>query len=562
MNAKEEVLSPNEPLKLGSNYLRGTIVEGLQNPVTGGISDDDAQLIKFHGCYLQDDRDVRQERLKQKLEPLYSFLIRVRMAGGVCSPSQWLELDRLAQSHANQSLRLTTRQTFQFHGVLKRNLRDTIYQINQTLLNTIAACGDVNRNVMVNVLPEVSGLHQQAYHWGQAISDRLLPKTSAYHEIWLGKTQVAGQPADSEPVYGETYLPRKFKIGIAVPPRNDIDVFSQDIGLIAVADGDDLIGFNVAVGGGLGRTHGDDQTYARLGSVIGYCPADKVVEVCEQILCIQRDHGNRSNRKQARLKYTVDRHGVEWFGQELNKRLGWNLGAARSYHFDTSGDPFGWVEGDDGLGYYTLFIESGRVKDFEDYPLMTGLREIASVLQGEFRLTGNQNLCIAKVPSGQRAQIDELLARYGLDGGLRQSNLRKASMSCVGLPTCGLAMAESERYLPEFVTRVEELLAEVGLPDEPIIIRIIGCPNGCGRAPLAEIGLVGKSPGHYQLWLGASPNGDRLNQLVKESATEAEILQLLRPILQSFAQERLPQERFGDFVTRSGYVDDPAGYEI
>ena len=562
MNTSEETLAPNEPMKFGSNFLRGTIAEGLQDPVTGNISADDAQLIKFHGCYVQDDRDLRQERLKQKLEPLYSFLIRVRMAGGVCTPRQWLELDRLAQSHANNSLRLTTRQTFQFHGVLKRNLRDTIYQINQMLLDTIAACGDVNRNVMVNVLPELSGLHAQAYRWGQAISDHLLPKTSAYHEIWLGKTQVAGQAPDSEPMYGETYLPRKFKIGIAVPPRNDIDVFSQDIGLIAIDDGEKLLGFNVAVGGGLGRSHGDDKTYSRLGSVLGYCPADKVVEVCEQILCIQRDHGNRYNRKNARLKYTVDRHGVEWFTRELNNRLGWSLGAERSYHFDTSGDAFGWVEGDDGLGYYTLFIESGRVKDFDDYPLMTGLREIAGVLQGEFRLTGNQNLCIAMVKPDQRTQIDELLAKHGLDSGLRQSNLRKASMSCVGLPTCGLAMAESERYLPEFVTRVEELLADVGLPDEPIIIRIIGCPNGCGRAPLAEIGLVGKSPGHYQLWLGASPNGDRLNQLVKESATEAEILELLRPILKSFADKRLPEERFGDFVTRSGYVDDPAGYEI
>lgn len=562
MSTTEEALSANEPLKLGSEFLRGTIAEGLQDPVTGNISEGDAQLIKFHGCYVQDDRDLRQERLKQKLEPLYSFLIRVRMAGGVCSPAQWLELDRLAHSHANGSLRLTTRQTFQFHGVLKRNLRDTIYQINQTLLDTIAACGDVNRNVMVNVLPELSRLHAEVYGWGQAISDALLPKTSAYHEIWLGKTQVAGQPADSEPMYGPTYLPRKFKIGIAVAPRNDVDVFSQDIGLIAVADDEKLLGFNVAIGGGLGRTHGDDSTYARLASVIGYCPADKVVEVCEQILCIQRDHGNRSNRKNARLKYTVDRHGLDWFGQELNTRLGWNLGAERSYHFDTSGDAFGWVDGSDGLGYYTLFIESGRVKDFDDYPLMTGLREIAQMLDGEFRLTGNQNLCIAKVKPEQRVEIDRLLAQYGLDSGIRQGATRKASMACVGLPTCGLAMAESERYLPGFVTRVEQLLTDVGLPDEPIIVRITGCPNGCGRAPLAEIGLVGKSPGHYQLWLGASPNGDRLNQLVKESVTEEQIFELLAPMLKTFADKRLPGERFGDFVTRNGYVDDPTGYEI
>ncbi|HAC34126.1 MAG TPA: NADPH-dependent assimilatory sulfite reductase hemoprotein subunit, partial [Gammaproteobacteria bacterium] len=510
----EELLSPNEPLKKQSNFLRGTIAEGLADPVTGNICEGDAQLIKFHGCYVQDDRDLRQERLKQKLEPLYSFLIRIRMAGGVCQPQQWLDLDRLAHSHANGSLRLTTRQTFQFHGVLKRNLRDTIYQINQTLLDTIAACGDVNRNVMVNVVPEKSQLHAQVYQVGRDISDSLLPNTTAYHEIWLGRKQVAGH-VDEEPMYGDTYLPRKFKIGVAVPPLNDIDVYSQDIGLIAIANGDELAGFNVVVGGGLGRSHGDESTYPRLGDVIGFCRPDQVVELCKQILCLQRDHGNRSNRKNARLKYTIDRHGLEWFVGDLQQRLGWQLSPARSFHFDSSGDQYGWVEDEQGLGYYTLFIESGRVRDFPDYPLMSGLRRIAEVLEGEFRLTGNQNLCIARVKPEQRHQIDQLLADYGMERGLRQSPVRKASMACVGLPTCGLSMAESERYLPHFVTRVEELLADVGLPEEPVMIRITGCPNGCGRPYLGEIGLVGKSPGHYQLWLGASPNGDRLNQLYR-----------------------------------------------
>ena len=333
----EELLSPNEPLKKQSNFLRGTIAEGLADPVTGNICEGDAQLIKFHGCYVQDDRDLRQERLKQKLEPLYSFLIRIRMAGGVCQPQQWLDLDRLAHSHANGSLRLTTRQTFQFHGVLKRNLRDTIYQINQTLLDTIAACGDVNRNVMVNVVPEKSHLHAQVYQVGRDISDSLLPNTTAYHEIWLGRKQVAGQ-VDEEPMYGDTYLPRKFKIGVAVPPLNDIDVYSQDIGLIAIANGDELAGFNVVVGGGLGRSHGDESTYPRLGDVIGFCRPNQVVELCKQILCLQRDHGNRSNRKNARLKYTIDRHGLEWFVGDLQQRLGWRLSPARSFHFDSSGD--------------------------------------------------------------------------------------------------------------------------------------------------------------------------------------------------------------------------------
>lgn len=561
-------LSANERIKARSRLLRGSILEGLKDPLTGAIAEEDTQLTKFHGTYQQDDRDLRQERLAQKLEPLYSFMIRVRVPGGVCTPRQWLELDRLATSHANGTLRLTTRQAFQFHGVLKRNLRDTIYQINQSLLDTLAACGDVNRNVMCGVVPERSDLHAQAYGATIAIADRLLPQTGAYHEIWLGRQRFAGGEPEREPLYGETYLPRKFKIAVAVPPRNDVDVYANDLGFIAIEDDSGgLAGFNVCVGGGLGRTHGEEETYPRLADVIGFCRPDRVADVAQQVVTIQRDYGDRQNRKRARFKYTIDDRGLDWFREELQRRLGWKLDEARACHFDQSGDDYGWVQGRDGLWYGTLFIENGRVADRPDYPLMTGLRRVVEALEkrgrGELRLTGNQNLCIAALSDADRQTVEALLSEHGIMADRSgASALRRASMACVALPTCGLAMAEAERYLPHLVTRLDEIMAANGLSDDPIVVRMTGCPNGCGRPYLGEVGLVGKSPGHYQLWLGASPQGDRLNQLYRESVDEEELLAILTPLIRRYAVERHPQERFGDFVVRVGIVDNPMAFEI
>jgi sulfite reductase (NADPH) hemoprotein beta-component len=546
--------SPVERIKEASDYLRGSIVASLADPITGALADSDTQLIKFHGSYQQDDRDVRDERRRKKLEPLYSFMVRVRAPGGVVTPAQWLVLDELARSHANGSLRLTTRQSFQVHGIAKTLLKDTIASVNRTLLTTIAACGDVNRNVMCNPNPYRSALHREVFDWACRISDYLTPNTRAYHEIWLDDRLVAGGEPDHEPIYGRTYLPRKFKIAIAVPPSNDVDVRAHDLGFIAIVDGDRLAGFNVSVGGGMGMTHGEPATYPRLADVIGFCTPDQVLAVTEQVVAVQRDFGDRSDRKHARLKYTIDDRGIDWFTGELASRLGYRLEAARPFHFETNGDRYGWTDGIDGKLHLTLFIENGRVRDTPDCELMTGLREIAKIHDGDFRLTANQNLIIANIDPAKRPQIESLLARHRLADGDGRSALRLNAMACVALPTCGLAMAESERYLPSLIGKLEQVLAACGLANDAITVRMTGCPNGCARPYLAEIAFVGKSPGKYNVYLGGGFAGERLNKLYRSGLSEPEILAELTPILQRYAAERGPSERFGDFAIRAGYV--------
>lgn len=549
-----ENLDALEHLKTESNYLRGTIEEGLEDPLTGAISDDDTKLLKFHGSYQQDDRDVRDERRKQKLEPAYAFMIRVRLPGGKATPEQWIAMDDISNNYANHTLKLTTRQTFQFHGILKRNLKSSMKKINESVLDTIAACGDVNRNTMCNPNPYQSNINKEILDYATAISDHLLPKTNAYHEIWLDGEKVLDSKEEVEPMYGEKYLPRKFKIGIAVPPSNDIDVFSQDIGLIAIVENDELVGFNVAIGGGMGMTHGNPDTYPQVGRIAGFIPKDKVIDVCEALLTIQRDLGNRSNRKNARFKYTVDRFGVDNIVKELNARLGWEISEAREFKFEHNGDRLGWIEGEKGVWNYTLFIQNGRVKDTEDYKLKTALREIAETHTGDFRLSPNQNLIIANVTEEKKADIQSLIDKYGLTDGKNYSGLRRNSMACVAFPTCGLAMAESERYLPTLLSKIEDLLDEAGVSEEEITIRMTGCPNGCARPALAEIAFIGKAPGKYNMYLGGSFNGDRLNKLYKENIDEKEILESLRPILMDYGKSRLEGEHFGDFVIRSGVV--------
>lgn len=546
-----------EELKLSSNFLRGTLEESLNDRITGSIPELDNRLMKFHGSYMQDDRDLRAEREKQKLEPAYQFMVRIRAAGGVVTAKQWLEVDRIAQKYAGSTIRLTTRQSFQLHGILKWHLRDSFQEINQALLSTIAACGDVNRNVMCNPNPYQSEVHAEVYEWAKKLSDHLEPRTRAYHEIFLGEEKIADSREldNQEPIYGPVYLPRKFKIGIAVPPSNDVDVFSQDLALIAIYEGKKLQGFNIAVGGGMGMTYGDVNTYPQLARLIGFCRPEQLIEVAEQVVKIQRDYGNRSVRKNARLKYTIDRRGIEWFTGELHERLGWELEEARPYHFDHNGDRYGWVKGVNGKWNLTLFIENGRIKDWEDYPLMTGLREIAKVHNGDFRLTPNQNLIIGNISTQKKKKIEELLNQYGLTYGERQTALRRNAMACVALPTCGLAMAEAERYFPSLLTKIEHILDEVGLKDEEIVIRMTGCPNGCARPFLGEIAFTGKAVGRYNLYLGASFTGDRLNKLYKENITEAEILDTLRPILKRYAEERQEGEHFGDFVIRAGIIE-------
>lgn len=546
-----------ERIKSESNYLRGTLAETLENPISSGIPDDDNRLMKFHGSYLQDDRDLRNERRRQKLEPAYQFMVRVRAPGGVATPEQWLVMDRLAHEYANGTLKLTTRQAFQMHGILKWDMKKSIQAINESLMDTLAACGDVNRNVMCNPNPYQSEIHEEVYDWARKLSEYLSPQTNAYHEIWLdGDKLIDSQETsvETEPMYGELYLPRKFKIGIAVPPSNDIDVFSQDLGFIAIIENYQLVGFNIAVGGGMGMTHGDTETYPQLGRIIGFCKPDQLLEVAEKIITIQRDYGNRSVRKYARFKYTIDKRGLDWVSQELNNRLGWELAEERDYHFDHNGDRYGWVKGINDQWNFTLFIQNGRIKDLDDYPLMTGLREIAKVHTGDFRLTPNQNLMISNVTNEKKQEIMKLIEKYGITAGEQYTALRRSSMACVAFPTCGLAMAEAERYLPSLLEKIEEIIDESGLRDKEIIIRMSGCPNGCSRPALGEIGFIGKAPGKYNMYLGASFVGDRLNKLYKENIGEEDILKLLRPLIFQYAKEKKENEHFGDFMIRAGHV--------
>src|SRR5579859_3003201 len=522
-------LSDLERIKDASRQLRGTIAEGLRDPVTNAISEDDNKLLKFHGSYLQEDRDVREERRKQKLEPAYSFMLRARLPSGVVTPSQWLVYDRLAREYANGTLRITTRQTFQWHGIIKHHLKPTIAAIHDALANTIAACGDVVRNVVSTPNPVESSAHAVAYAWATRLSVELSPRTSAYHEIWLDGEPLVGEPKEEEPLYGRTYLPRKFKIGLAIPPLNDIDVFAQDLGLIAIIEQGELKGFNIAIGGGMGATHGDPSTYPRLATVIGFTTPDRLFAVAETIVAVQRDWGNRSERKHARLKYTLDHRGVDVFKTELERRLGFALEAERSYRFDHNGDRYGWIEGEDGRWHLTLQIESGRLADVGERRWITGLRELAKVHAGDFRMTCNQNVIVANVAADQRARIDAIAAEHGLDGYRTQSGIRKHAVACVALPTCGLAMAESERYLPELLPKLEALLEAHDLRDAPILLRLSGCPNGCSRPYLGEIALVGRGPGRYDLRLGADFRGERLNQVYRENVDETAILEALAP---------------------------------
>lgn len=550
----------NEDIKIQSNFLRGTIAEGLEDPTTGAISASDQQLTKFHGTYMQDDRDLRDQRKAQGMEPAYSFMIRCRLNGGVATPSQWLQMDAISTSYGNETMKLTTRQTFQFHGVIKTKLKPAMRGINKALMTTIAACGDVNRNVMCSTLPTKSAFHKDVYGISARISDHLLPSTTAYHEIWLKedndkKTKVAGDAVvDHEPLYGPTYLPRKFKITIAIPPHNDTDVYAHDIGLIAIkGSGGHLDGFNVLAGGGMGVTHNNKKTYPRTGTMMGFVSADRVHIVCEKIMLVQRDNGDRKNRKHARLKYTIDDMGVDLFRQKVEELLGYKFEEPRHFEFKSNIDTFGWQLDEFGKNHFTFFIENGRVEDTADFPMKTGLREIAKLHKGEFRLTGNQHLCLSGIHNDDMEQIKDMMKQYKLDN-VQFSGLRLSSSACVAFPTCGLAMAESERYLPELITKLETCLEENGLRQDSIVMRMTGCPNGCARPWLAEVGFVGKAYGAYNMYLGGGYHGQRLNKLFRSSIGEEEILDIMKPLLKRYAQERQEEERFGDFTIRIGMI--------
>ena len=540
----------NESIKRASRQLRGTIAADLQDTSTGNISEQNSQLTKFHGLYMQDDRDQRNALKRAGKEKAFAFMLRLHLPGGRISPKQWLVLDQLAGQLASPSLRLTTRQTFQFHGVLKQNAKPFIQCVHEVMLDSRSACGDVNRNVMVSPNPERNPVLQQVYEQACAWGAHALPHSRAYHEIWLDEKLVVGGEPEVEPLYGQTYLPRKFKTAFALPPSNDVDIFSQDLGFIAISDAGKLSGYNVTVGGGMGMSHGQSGTFPRLGDVLGFIPADKVIAVGEAVLTTQRDYGDRTNRKHARLKYTIADRGVAWFRAEVERRAETTFATARPFSFTTSSDPHGWHECAGGTWFYGLHILSGRIKDLPAWPMKTALREIAEIHTGDFRLTPSQNLTISGVSPAQKPLVENILRRHGLTAENHRSGLRLNALSCVALPTCGLALAESERLLPSVLTKLEAILQENGLLNEAISLRIVGCPNGCSRPYLGEIALVGRAPDKYALYLGGRLNGTLLNRLAAASVTLDEAIALLAPIIKCYSRERKAGEKFGDFCNR------------
>ncbi|HDU8642231.1 TPA: assimilatory sulfite reductase (NADPH) hemoprotein subunit [Morganella morganii subsp. morganii] len=548
----EGKLSDSERMKRDSNYLRGTIKEDLKNGLTGGFEGDNFLLIRFHGMYQQDDRDIRAERTEQKLEPRHAMMLRCRLPGGVITPEQWLKIDKFAAEQTLYgSIRITNRQTFQFHGILKGDVKPAHQMLHEAGLDSLATANDVNRNVLCTSNPVQSGLHREAYEWAKKISEHLLPRTRAYAEIWLDKEKVAA--TDEEPILGETYLPRKFKTSVVIPPLNDVDLHANDMNFVAIEENGKLIGFNVLVGGGLAMTHGDTATFPRLASEFGFIPLKDTLAVAEAIVTTQRDWGNRTERKNAKTKYTLERVGVDTFKQETERRAGITFSPIRPYEFTLRGDQIGWLKGIDDHWHLTLFIENGRLIDLPGKPLKTGVAEIARIHRGDFRLTANQNLIIAGIPEAEKSRIESLARTHGLISD-NVTPLRENSMACVSFPTCPLAMAEAERFLPEFVTEVEKIMSSHGVGNEEIVLRVTGCPNGCGRAMLSEVGLVGKAPDRYNLHLGGNRTGTRIPRMYRENISSAAILSVLEELIGRWSQERADGEDFGDYLIRAGVV--------
>lgn len=530
--------------------LAGTIAATLNDPAADHFSDDDNQFLKFHGSYQQDDRDLRKTGKK------YIMMVRGRIPGGVMTAAQWAVFDDLSTRYGNQTLRITTRQSIQFHGVPKSGLRPLIKTINEALLSTLAACGDVNRNVLAPPTPAYSAARAEVFADCHRTALALAPRTRAYHSIWIDGEQLnLEDPANKsfeDPLYGKTYLPRKFKIAFAIPPVNDVDLFTNCLGFIAVVENGRLAGYNVAVGGGMGRSHGNDATYPRLADVVGFITPDKVVDVAKAVLTIHRDFGDRTDRKHARLKYVVAEKGADWTRSEIEKRVGCPLAPAKPFQFETMGDLYGWRRAVDGSWFLGLFVETGRVADTEKVRLKTALRRVADTFPSlEFRLTPNQNVVLANVSDDLKPRVQSILAEHGVDSDKAPHILHASSLACPALPTCGLALAESERMLPGLIDRIAALCREVGLQDQEIVIRSTGCPNGCARPYMAEIAFVGKAPGRYQVWFGGNAAGTRLNRPWKDMVKDADIENELRPVLERFARERTPGERFGDFCDRA-----------
>jgi sulfite reductase (NADPH) hemoprotein beta-component len=553
-------LSSTERIKMASDGLRGTLKESLRDELTGAVREDDQALIKFHGMYQQDDRDRREERSAKKLEWLYSYMLRLRLPGGFMTGEQYIGLHHIAGEHSTGVIKITTRQTIQLHGILKSHVKPTIKAFNTILIDSISACGDVNRNVTCAAHPKFSPIHEEIFAYAGKISQMGLPKSKGYYEIWLDEKPLLDkkekEEVEKDPLYQDRYLPRKFKVGIAIPPNNDVDVFTNDLALIAIVENDKLIGFNIAAGGGLGATHGNAQTYPRLASMLGFVRGEEhTLKAVLEVITIQRDYGNRSDRKLSRLKYTIDKMGVEAFKAELEKRCGFKLEEPKPFTFTRRVDDYGWHKNHEGKWYYTVFVESGRITDDEKVALKTGLLEVAKTGKVNFRFTCNQNVIISDIAQKDKKIVEKILQDFGIIAHTENAGaIRKSAIACVAFNTCSLALAEAQRYLPSLITKIEPILAKHGLQSDEIAMRMTGCPNGCGRPYAAEIGFVGTAYGRYNLHLGGDREGFRLNKKYKENIDEPAILQELDQLFEKYSKNRKSGETFGDFAVREKLV--------
>jgi sulfite reductase (ferredoxin) len=552
-----EELSKVERIKANSNLLRGEIAHELESEEPA-FTEASMQLLKFHGVYQQEDRDRRKEARRLGLAKHHQMMVRTRIPGGVVSSDAYLAHDRIASQWGNDTMRVTTRQDFQLHGVLKGELRSAIREINQALLTTLGGCGDVERNIMCCPAPVSDGFRAQLADVVAALVAELTPSTGAYHQIWLdGELTVdSREAAEAEPLYGERYLPRKFKTAIAIEGDNCVDVYANDLGLVALRDDDGgLSSFTALVGGGLGRTNNKPDTFAAVAQPLTTVSAEQVVALSRAVIEVQRDHGNRSERRHARLKYLIAARGLPWFREQVQARVDFTLPAPLPLIWPRVEDHLGWHEQGDGRLYYGLNVENGRIADTPTMALRTALREVVQTLRPELRLTALQNVIIANVDPADRATLASILERHGVERTEAVGQVRRLAMACPAIPTCGLAVAESERVMPTLIRDIEALVDDVGLGDAPISVRMTGCPNGCARPYLGDVGLVGTTLGKYDVYLGGDPGGTRLNEVYASSAPLETICGLLRPVLSTYGDERDDGEAFGDWCNRLGMVE-------
>jgi sulfite reductase (ferredoxin) len=546
-----------EEIKAESHSLRGRIAETLQQKQQSHFADEEFQLLKFHGTYQQDDRDQRAARKQQNLDKAWMFMVRSKLPGGALTAVQYLAHDRIAGELGSGTLRITTRQGFQTHGVLKGDLQDCIRRINESGVTTLGACGDVVRNTVAPASPIDNQPHRDAQRLAKEISDTFLAKTTAYAEIWLNEERLETATAEAEPIYGTHYLPRKFKIAIAIPPRNDVDVYSNDLGFIAHVEGGETKGYTIVVGGGFGMTHGKIDTYPVLAQPLGYVERSRAMEVAKAVVTVQRDFGNRTDRKRARLKYLLEERGIEWFRDEVHSRLTFALEPPKRVKWSTVGDLLGWHEQGNGKLFYGVWVEEGRIQDSAKAAFRSAFREIAEKLQLPVRLTTNCNLIFHDIAPSQKSEFEGILAKHRIPHLAKLSETRKLAHACVALPTCGLALAESERVFPDVLAEIDKILADLSLSSEPILIRMTGCPNGCARPYNADIAFVGRAPAKYALFVGGSITGERLVGLEEKSIHQSEIPAKVRELLEDFVQNRLDGETFSAYWGRT-HINGPA----